>query len=80
MVPVRERPPGGVARWWGQLVFPHFLRPDGDQGTIPGHTGVPVHAICEAREQALAQVLIPGLALRREELPNCACGGCAGRL
>ena len=23
MVPVREHPPGRVARWWGELVFPH---------------------------------------------------------
>jgi hypothetical protein len=79
MVQVRERPPGRAARW-GRLVFPHPLRPGGDQGATPGHTGLPVHGICAAQEQALAQALIPTLALRRQELPHRACGGCAGRL
>ena len=77
---VTEHPPGRAERKGGDSWY--FPTPF-DRVAIsghPGHTVVPVHAICEAREQALAQVLIPGLARRREELPLRACGGCAGRL
>jgi hypothetical protein len=80
MVPVREHPP---AEWQGGGGSWYFLTPSTGwrSGNPPPHIqAYLLHGTCEVREQALAQVLIPGLVLRREELPNCACGGCAGRL
>ena len=74
-----ERAPTRRSDKVGHRVFSNPIRPDGVQGSTPEHTGVPVHAICEALEKAYAQVLISGRALRREELPHRACGGCEGR-